>query len=93
MCELQTTNHQEKKCLVIIELVADEFLLSVVNKHQCNCLLCVVPEIIYLLLLVMIIQRIVKTGLVTENCIRNHQLLFFKLTQLAQLSQKNLGKP
>ena len=25
--------------------------------------------------------------------IPNYQLLFFKLTQLAQLSQKNLGKP
>ena len=36
---------------------------------------------------------IVKIGLVTEMLILNYQLLFFKLTQLAQLSQKNLGKP
>ena len=26
----------KKNCLVIIELVADRFLLYVVNKHQCN---------------------------------------------------------
>ena len=32
-------------------------------------------------------------GLVTEIFIPNYQPLFFKLTQLAQLSQKNLGKP
>ena len=37
---------------------------------------------------VMIIQCIV-----TENFVPNYQSLFFKLTQLAKLSQKNLGKP
>ena len=44
------------------------------------------------MLQVIIIQFIVKIGLVTEMFIPNYQLLFFKLTQLAQLSQKNLGK-
>ena len=47
----------------------------------------------FLLLLVIIIQCIVKIGFITEMFIPNYQLLFFKLTQLAQLSQKNLGKP
>ena len=36
MCDLQTTNHQEKICRVIIELVAEIFLLYIVNKHQCT---------------------------------------------------------
>ena len=26
----------KKKCLVLIKLVADKFLLYIVNKHQCN---------------------------------------------------------
>ena len=45
------------------------------------------------MLRVIIIQCIVKIGLVTEMFIPNYQLLFIKLTQLAQLSKKNLGKP
>ena len=46
------------------------------------------------MLLVIIIQCIYsKKGLVTEMVIPNYQSLFFKLTQLAQLSQKDLGKP
>ena len=36
MCNLQTTNYQEKICRVIIELVAEIFLLYIVNKHQCT---------------------------------------------------------
>ena len=32
----------KKNYLVIMELVADNFLLAIVNKYQCNCLLCVV---------------------------------------------------
>ena len=36
----------------------------------------------YLLLLVIIIQHIVKIGLVAEISIPNYQSLFFKLTQL-----------
>ena len=36
MCDLQTTNHQEKICRVIIELVEENFLLYIVNKHQCT---------------------------------------------------------
>ena len=82
-----------KKKLVIIELVADKSLLSKVNKDQCNCLQSVVSLIIYLPLLVIKLQCIVKIGLVTGIFIPNHQSLFFKLTQLAKLSQKNLGKP
>ena len=82
-----------KNCFVILELIVDKMLLFIVNKHQCNCLLCVVSWIIYLLLLVIIIQYIVKIGLVIEMFIPNYQSLFFKLTQLAQLSEKNLGKP
>ena len=69
---------KKKNSLVIIELVADKFLLYIVNKHQCNSL------INYLLLLVIIIiQCIVKIRLVTENFSPNYQSLFFKLTQLA----------
>ena len=33
-----------------------------------------------------------KIGLITENFISNYQPPFFKLTQLAYLSQKNLGE-
>ena len=36
MCDFQTTNRQEKNCLVIIELVTDNFLLYIVNKHHCH---------------------------------------------------------
>ena len=36
MCDFQTTNHQEKNCLVIIELVTDNFLLYIVNIHHCH---------------------------------------------------------
>ena len=60
-----------------MELVADNFLLYIVNKHQCN-IQCVVSYIKFLLLLVLIIQCIVKIGLVTENLIPNFQSLFFK---------------
>ena len=49
--------------------------------------------IIYLLLLVIIMQHIVKIGLVTEISVPNYQSLFFKLTQLAELSQKICEKP
>ena len=76
---------------MITELVPDNFLLSIANKHQCYCLQCVVPQIIWFL--VIIIQCIVKIGLVTEIFIPNYQSLFFKLTQVTELSQKNLGKP
>ena len=34
MCDLQTTNHQEKISLLTLELVADKSLLSIVNKHH-----------------------------------------------------------
>ena len=67
---------------MITELVPDNFLLSIANKHQCNCLQCVVPQIIYIWFLVIIIQCIVEIGLVTEIFIPNYQSLFFKLTQL-----------
>ena len=65
-------------CLVTMQLVADKFLLYIVNKHQYEFSLTV-----YLLLLVMIMQCIIKIGLVTENFIPNYQSLFFKLIQLA----------
>ena len=70
---LGIVNYQSsrKNCLVIIELVADKVLMYIVNKHQCNCLLYVVSLINYLLLLVIIIQCIVKIGLVTEIFILN----------------------
>ena len=55
--------------------------------HRVNinviCLQCVVFKIFFLLLLVIIIQHVVKIGLVTENLIPNHQSMFFKWTQLA----------
>ena len=47
-----------KKCLVIIELVGDKFLLLIVKKKQNDCFQRVVA-LIYLLLLVIIIQCIV----------------------------------
>ena len=52
------------------------------------CLLCVVSFFNFLLLLVLTIQCIVSIGLVTQNLIPNYQLSFFKLAQLAQLSQR-----
>ena len=31
----------KKELIVIIELVRDKLFLSILNKHQCNCLQCV----------------------------------------------------
>ena len=36
MCDLQTTNHQEKIAFVTVELVADKILLCTVIKHHCH---------------------------------------------------------
>ena len=47
------------------------------------CISCAVTLIFYSLLPVIIIQYIVKIGLVTRMFIPNYQSLFFKLTQLA----------
>ena len=71
-----------------MELVADKFLLSIVNKHLCICLLCVAPLIIYLLLLVIIKQYIVKIELVTEMLIPNYQSLFFQINSISLIESE-----
>ena len=83
MCDLQTANCQEKNYLVIKGLVADKFLLYIVNKHQCNMF--IMCSVFNKLLTVTGNNNIstVKIGLVTEIFIPNYQSLFFKLTQLA----------
>ena len=88
MHDLQMTSHQTKICLVIIAFIADTFLPCVVNIHQCNCLLCVVSKIIYLLVLLIIVQCIVKIGLVIETFIPNYRLLFFQINSISSIESE-----
>ena len=54
-----------------MELGADKFLLYIVNKHVCNLFTMCSSLKVYLLLLVIIIQCIVKIGSVAEIVISN----------------------
>ena len=67
-----------------------------VNKHHCN--LFTMYSFLNNLFTVTVNNNTtyivdLKVGLVTEIIIPNYQSSFFKLTQLAKMSQKNIGKP